>query len=174
MTSLPSFSLHPSFLPSHVPSVAPTARPSDASLTRVPVEEYPIDVPNVTDSDDGHLTEAYFNYNPHDINFGPGIATDLVHEYTMTNPDNTNETITKEMKYKFFNSNGWSSVHNSYEYKYWKDFEGMDRAMGNKCEGGPTKKQSPIDLCETHVNAECFEHHQIRNRVSRCMKIVMG
>lgn len=76
-----------------------------------------------------------------------------------------NITITKSYEYKNFEDNAWSTVRNSREYEYWKDFN-MNRTLGNRCASTPKRTQSPIDLCETHVNTECHEHHQIRNRVS--------
>lgn len=165
-TSSPSIfpTYTPSIQPSLYPSIEPTSGPSaQATLpnTGSPSEFYPIDVPDL-----GNGTYAYFNYDPFDTNFGPGtpIQRSYVHNETVTN-GNFTLTYTRTINYTSYDQNAWALMNDSLEGKYWDTFE-TDRTLRNKCDSSPTRQQSPIDLCGNYVNAECFEHHQIRNRVS--------
>jgi len=150
---------------SSVPSFMPTIRPSEgemSSITASPSELYPIEVP-----DPSNETSSYFNYNPSDANFGPGRPLPQTHIFNETvTSDNSTLTYTQMLNYTSYEGNTWDSVAgDSLESEYWSTFE-MGRTTRNKCESSPTKKQSPIDVCSDYVNTECFEHHQIRNRVS--------
>ena len=98
-------------------------------------------------------------------NYTSLVNTTFVETITTKIQKTKNTTITKSYVYKIFEDNAWSTVRNSREFDYWKDFH-MNRTLGNRCASTPRRTQSPIDLCETHVNTECHEHHQIRNRVS--------
>ena len=56
----------------------------------------------------------------------------------------------------------WGSVQNNSEYyRYLELSETLQRSLANKCEREDVL-QSPIDICEDKINAECFEHHQTR------------
>ena len=97
-------------------------------------------------------------------------TTSIVNTTTTTHVNETinkvmNKTITKSFEYTEYEGNSWTSVKPYEEKQYWKEFN-MQRTLRNRCASNPWRKQSPIDLCETHVNTECLEHHQIRNRVS--------
>ena len=81
--------------------------------------------------------------------------------------DETSSTKLAGMNYTHYEGNAWAKVNESPEFKYWDRFDGLDRNLRNKCDSKPNRKQSPIDLCEDIVNAKCFEHHQIRSRVSK-------
>lgn len=168
----------PSSLPTTVPSTYPTQylsnMPSISPLTLSPSLFYPIG--QMPDFDDPQ-SRSYFNYNPYDIHYGPGNATLKMNSYNESkesseivqteskNMTKKNTTVTKSYEYIDYEGNTWSSVRNSKEYDYWKEFD-MNRTLGNRCNSNPWRRQSPIDLCETHVNTGCLEHHQIRNRVS--------
>jgi len=118
-------------------------------------------------------TDISFNYNANDVNFGPGrpLLANFTYNETITVPSISangtttflNETRTRIMNYTNYEGNGWVSVRDSYEEKYWREFD-MQRTLDNRCSSGPWRTQSPIDLCPTAVNSKCFEHHQIRNR----------
>ena len=169
----PSFraSTQPTHLPSSQPSILPSGTPSFLPSSPNP---YPIDVPDPLDSN----AISYFNYNPNDVHFGPGKALNQTYLLNITfgandrskdsaananaNANTTHEFLVNYTNYK---GNTWDSVRDNLEYEYWKDF-GMNRTMKTKCKSDPWRKQSPIDLCDDFVNSKCFEHHQIRNRVS--------
>ena len=184
-SSIPSVSLsnrpsfYPTLLPTLVPSLDPTNVPT-TSFTSSPIEDYPLgDVPT------GDIYEpssiGYFNYNPNDDKYGPGQKRQKTWYYNVTSKssmddDNNNDDdnhivmeneniIMKSFEYLDYEGNTWIDVKNNEEYYYWQNFD-MNRTLGNRCSSDPKRKQSPIDLCETHVNSECLEHHQIRNRVS--------
>ncbi len=211
-SSLPSLipSNQPSLFHSNVPSNQPSRfhsnTPSLMPLTLSPTSIYPLgDVPDINDA----ASRAYFNYNPNDLNYGPGKPQKTIYRYNETeettittyideivettwmlkNVTNTttnetslvnttktryrskpvrtiqNKTIEKSFEYTEYQNNTWTNVRNSFEYQYWENFN-MSRTLGNRCNSNPWRTQSPIDLCETHVNTKCSEHHQIRNRVS--------
>ncbi len=198
-------SLFPSLSPSMDPTQFPSNIPSLPTLTSSPTELFPLgEAPRL----DEPRSRSYFNYDPFDVNYGPGQATPKVYHYNETKEETIliheernvttwtlenitdattkttslvnltkvqtilkatkstrNITIPKSLEYTYYDGNTWSSVRNSQEHQYWKDFN-MNRTLGNRCDSKPWRKQSPIDLCEVHVNSKCGEHHQIRNRVS--------
>ena len=170
-SNLPS--MLPSNQPSPIPSPTPTI-PEPVAMTASPVDDYPIHVPNVSEA-----VISYFNYNPFDENYGPGQPMNQTHTWnetettmnaTMQAPDSTAaaQLTNHAMNYTFFEGNAWGKVVNPPEEQYWTKFD-MGRTLGNRCENDAWRRQSPIDLCGHVVNAECLEHHQIRNRVSGCM-----
>jgi hypothetical protein len=54
---------------------------------------------------------------------------------------------------------GWKNVTGNPEYLRWEALSDQHlRSLINKCDNG--YGQSPIDLCENYLNAECMEHHQ--------------
>ena len=181
-TLLPTLvpSLDPTLLPTLVPSLDPTNVPT-TSFTSSPIEDYPLgDVP--TGDINEPSSNGYFNYNPNDDKYGPGQKRQKTWYYNVTSKssmdddDNNNDDdnhiameneniIMKSFEYLDYEGNTWIDVKNNEEYYYWQNFD-MNRTLGNRCSSVPKRKQSPIDLCETHVNSECLEHHQIRNRVS--------
>ena len=161
-SNFPSFgpSTSPSAQDSHTPSLLPTSKPSEKgvqSITASPSEIYIVDTPNSSIA-----PSSYFNYNPYDTNFGPGVPS--LHNESIIIYNST-QNFTHTMNYTYYENNTWKDVRDSTESLYWLKFD-MGRTMKNKCESSPFRKQSPIDLCSEHVNAECLEHHQIRNRVS--------
>jgi hypothetical protein len=181
----------PSLFPSLVPSVGPSIEPS--MFPQWPSLIPTLDPSSVVTSDDSASPSSKtsqspyyyplfennafpFNYNPYDANFGPGQPSLLNFTYNETIPvasnssssNVMNQTRTRIMNYTKYEGNGWESVRESYESNYWKEFD-MQRTLENRCSSDPWRRQSPIDLCPTAVNSECFEHHQIRNRVSRIM-----
>lgn len=190
-------SLKPSFKPSNAPSNNPSSYPSSipslSPVTSSPAAVYPLgDTPNITDP----ISRSYFNYNPFDEMYGPGQLFQTLYYYNETkseitaamkekigttniNATNTHstfepgtKTILKSMEYNDYQGNTWDTVRDSLEYQYWNKFE-MGRTLSNRCALSPTRTQSPIDLCETHVNMECLEHHQIRNRVREFLCIIL-
>ncbi len=165
----------PSMVPSIQPPVYPSIEPSIPPYTSSPIELYPLGyVPDIDDP----VSTAYFNYNPNDINYGPGLPRENIYYYNETQEEiividrelmTTNKTITKNYTYVEYEGNAWSNVKDPYEENYWEKFH-LNRTFGNRCSSSdPKRTQSPIDLCESHVNSECYEHHQIRNRVSLLM-----
>jgi hypothetical protein len=119
----------------------------------------------------------FFNYDPADLEHGPGLSVNQTYvtevnmvEYEGNRNDlmkNTahNQSENKTFFYIDYQNSAWSNVKYNLERRYWEEFN-MNRTMVNRCQSTPDRKQSPIDLCETHVNSDCKEHHQIRNRVS--------
>lgn len=64
-----------------------------------------------------------------------------------------------------YGPNNWGNVKRNPEHLRFIELgETHDRDLGNRC--GLGSKQSPIDLCENKVNAQCDEHHQTRTHVS--------
>lgn len=56
----------------------------------------------------------------------------------------------------------WGSIQDNSEYlRYVELSDTLQRSLVNKCERKDIL-QSPIDICEDKINAECFEHHQTR------------
>jgi len=54
---------------------------------------------------------------------------------------------------------GWKNVNGNAQFIRWKALSDQhQRSLVNKCDGGVG--QSPIDLCENYLNANCMEHHQ--------------
>jgi len=54
---------------------------------------------------------------------------------------------------------GWKSVTGNAQYLRWKALSDQhQRSLANKCDN--SIGQSPIDLCENYLNADCMEHHQ--------------
>lgn len=54
---------------------------------------------------------------------------------------------------------GWKTVTGNAEYLRWKALSDQhQRSLANKCDS--SFGQSPIDLCENYLNADCMEHHQ--------------
>ena len=174
-TVLPT-SNQPSSLPSSLPTILPTAAPSNQpsyspsasmSPSAPPTNtEFPTEVPSGIPSMKPKKDMSYFNYNPFDENYGPGQPSLESYIYNETSIGNSlTMSNTKTTNYTRYSGNAWESVRNSFEYKYWAEFD-MNRTLGNRCASDPRRSQSPIDLCPDVVNAECFEHHQARNRVS--------
>ena len=137
----PPPTMKPSFSPSTSPSTMPTSSPTLDEFAPNPVPSNP---PN-----------TYFNYDPSSP-YGPGNPQVVYHNASMN-------------KVQYF-SNGWESVESD---GYWNEFgdNGFGPWQGtlsrhelsrNRC--GNIGKQSPIDVVSTR--ASCFEHHQIRSRVS--------
>ena len=61
--------------------------------------------------------------------------------------------------------NNWGRIRNNAEHLRYKELSGtQQRDLTNKC--NRNNFQSPIDLCEDKINAECHEHHQTRTHVS--------
>ena len=186
-------SKHPSFVPSMQPSMSFSSQPTQSPTTNpsYSITDSPSDTPtNVhtapfhnsyypIDHEDPHLNyyipdnnASYFNYNPYDPYFGPGLPSTekfIYNETTVIVRNDNNSTVllneTKVMNYTKYQGNRWEFVRGSDESKYWEQFD-MQRTLENRCSSDPWRKQSPIDLCPNIVNAECFEHHQIRIRVS--------
>ena len=168
----PSYSPSSSSLPTILPTAAPSNQPSYApsasmSPSASPTNaEFPTEIPSGIPSMKPKEDISYFNYNPFDEDFGPGRPSLESYIYNDTIIDNNLAmSDTKTMNYTKYSGNAWESVRNTLEYKYWAEFD-MDRTLGNRCASDPWRSQSPIDLCPDVVNAECFEHHQTRNRVS--------
>ena len=56
-------------------------------------------------------------------------------------------------------NNGWKTVTGNAEYKRWLALSDQhERSLSNKCDS--SFGQSPIDLCDNYLNADCIEHHQ--------------
>jgi hypothetical protein len=186
-SGLPSLepSMGPSMDPSTEPSMEPSTEPS-MEPSMFPQEEAVRQPSFVTPLPTASQSPYYplvgnnftydFNYNPNDASFGPGQPSLQTYTYndtiSLVSNNSTggtvvlNQTVTRIMNYTKYEGNGWESVRDSYESNYWKEFD-MQRTLDNRCFSDPWRRQSPIDLCPTVVNSECFEHHQIRNRVSR-------
>ena len=133
-------------------SVAPTQ-------FSLPVTYSPSHAPTPGDSSSGDSSSGdyevggpgYFNYNPNDKDFGPGKLID---------EDN--------LEYVDI---GWRNVRDNPEHLRWKELQPTHkRDLPNVCAKPDLKRQSPIDLCENVINAECKEHHQTRTHVSRFWK----
>lgn len=63
----------------------------------------------------------------------------------------------------------WGSVQNNSEYRRYVELsDTLQRSLVNKCERKDVL-QSPIDICEDKINAECFEHHQTRTHEGNMM-----
>lgn len=170
------FTSNPSSTPTKVPTLKPSSQdsyvPTVSSIPSITRSYYPSIslmpsdhyrhgyVPNASDTE----SFSYFNYNPKDSYYGPGVAIEKLLEYNSVDPE-TNNTLYKNMTYLEYRGNSWSNRINGAEYSYWRGFD-INRTLQNRCQSDPWRKQSPIDLCEDYVNAECYEHHQIRNVVS--------
>ena len=151
----PSYSPSVSVIPSAIPSNVHSTKPSIQPAVAVPKTE--VELP-------------YFNYNPYDERFGPGqpsVETYIYNESGRIISSDSSMSHTNTMNYTRYSRNAWGSVRNSLEYNYWSAFD-MNRTLGNRCASDPWRKQSPIDVCPDVVNAECFEHHQVRNMVRIC------
>ena len=206
----PSTSIEPTLHTSTTPSKVPSNQPSIQSATASPIQLFPSG--NTTLNIFNPTSRSYFNYNPNDVNYGPGRPKENIFFYNtteakvitlvltteetkiewkinsitnsttnITSLNNTtvtttsyvnqtydtivNQTILKSIPYSEYEGNSWTNVKDSTEHQYWNEF-GMNRTLVNRCNSSPRRTQSPIDLCETHINTECLEHHQIRNRVS--------
>jgi len=147
----------PSYSPSlsHSPSESPSSNPSRSLM---PSSQYAEGFfPNASEAQ----AESFFNYNPKDADFGPGQAKEKYYEYSAKDLF-TNETVVKNITYLDYEGNAWVSNQSSDNYFYWKSFS-TNRTLDNRCNSSPDRQQSPIDLCNEYVNAQCFEHHQIRN-----------
>lgn len=156
----PSISTRPSNVPST--SIIPSTLPSSSSEpSNVPSTQYIHAIVPPKPS-------YYFSYNPRDLNHGPGKAR--LKNYTFSEVISSGPwTIVqnKTINYTEYEENAWESVKHSLERDYWSTFS-LNRTLDNRCGSDPGRKQSPIDLCPSHVNYKCYEHHQIRNRVSVC------
>lgn len=151
ISTKPSHSPSLSYFPSFIPSI-------DPSKSLLPSSQYAEGfVPNAT----GAQAESFFNYNPMDTNFGPGQVMEKSFVYSEIDPI-TNETIFKNVTYLDYEGNAWVNNRKSDNYAYWESFK-TNRTLDNRCNSDPSRQQSPIDLCDEFVNAQCFEHHQIRN-----------
>jgi hypothetical protein len=85
---------------------------------------------------------GYFNYDPNDAEFGPGIKQEI-----------------NQRGGSHFVRNGWKNVVGNTEYIRWKELSPThNRSLENKC--SLDNGQSPIDLCEKYINTDCVEHHQ--------------
>ena len=88
---------------------------------------------------------GYFNYDPTDKDCGVG------------------ERVERNGKV-FYENMGWHRVKENPEHNRWKELWSIHRRdLSNRCK--VETKQSPIDLCDTHINYECREHHQTRTHV---------
>jgi hypothetical protein len=148
-------------MPSHSPSLTPTALPSD-SPSAVPTSSPTRDefAPNPVPS---NPPPEYFNYDGRrSSEYGPGHPEVVYHNASMN-------------KLQYFN-NGWANVTipNS---DYWNEFDddGFGPWQGVLSKHMPSinhcsniGEQSPIDIRPT--GAKCEEHHQIRSLVS-CMQM---
>ena len=154
----PSPSVSPSRAPTRSPSIEPTEEPTASPTSSPTMERFP---PNDPPSDPG---DTYFNYDDaRDASWGPGDPELVRHNATYF-----------KIVYK---NNGWGS-RNPPENWYWNEFDeygfgpwsGMlapKNPKRNRCE--KIGKQSPIDIRDN--GGECFEHHQIRTRVSHESKM---
>lgn len=137
-------SMSPSFAPCSAPSMTPTSSPT--------LDEF---APNPAPS---NAPSTYFNYDPTSP-YGPGNPQLVYH----------NSSLNKVVYF----SNGWESAAGD---GYWKEFDDngfgpwqgvLSRHQLSKSHCGNVGKQSPIDVKSN--GAECYEHHQIRSRVSLYM-----
>jgi hypothetical protein len=90
--------------------------------------------PNGEESDE----EGYFNYNPYDSQFGPGMPISSDGD--------------KKMKYKNI---GWGNVSGSTEERHWREYKDVIEGRYSKNQCRSKKSQSPIDICPSEVNHRC-------------------
>ena len=122
----------------------------------------------------------FFNYDPTDLDHGPGSPMNRTYVFSENTVENEgfksdvidlmknkvhSRTGNRTFSFLDYQNSAWSTVKDNLERRYWEEFK-MNRTLVNRCQSTPNRLQSPIDLCETYVNSECKEHHQIRNRVS--------
>lgn len=155
-SSVPMITSRPTDRPSHSPSMRPSSSPSVGPSMSIPTPSPTLDefAPNPAPS---NPPNAYFNYNPNSP-YGPGDPQMVYHNATMN-------------KVQYF-SNGWESTvypNNGYWHEFgangfgpWQSVLARHDVSRNQC--GNVGRQSPIDVRDS--GAECFEHHQIRSRVS--------
>lgn len=128
--------------PTSGPSQSPTIEP--ASVPTTP----PVDYSSKwwTNPVPAFPHKGYFNYNPWDSTYGPGAWAEIPKDH----------------------------VTHTAEYKYWKEFEDeirpyidLDRNYCSDDVSGERNIQAPITISDSAVDGECFEYHQVRDKVRK-------
>jgi hypothetical protein len=150
-TSVPSIS--PTAVPTATPSIYPTGDPSESPTNSPTHERFP---PNDPPVDAG---ASYFNYDGEQgALWGPGYPQLVRHNETYIKVEYQNNAWgTREPPEDWY----WNEF-DEYGYGPWGGILANKNPRRNRCER--FGRQSPIDIRENY--GECFEHHQIRTRVS--------
>ena len=83
----------------------------------------------------------------------------------MTAPRGGQGYFNYDLSDALFGPNQWKNVKNNPEHLRFIELKDTHkRNLENNCHHD--SKQSPIDLCENKINAQCDEHHQTRTHVS--------
>lgn len=68
-----------------------------------------------------------------------------------------------------YGPSNWGEVRNNPEFLRYEELsDTLMRSLANKCDREDIL-QSPIDICEHKINAECYEHHQTRTHEGNMM-----